>query len=48
MKKELAVQPKIAAWMVEMQMEHSLPIDITVGSKIEELRTVTLFFEEED
>jgi len=48
MKQELAVQPKIAAWMVEMQMEHSLPIDITVGSKIEELRTVTLFFEEED
>ncbi len=48
MKKEIAVQPKIASWMVEMQMEHNLPIDIKVGENVQELKAVTLFYEEED
>ena len=48
MKKEIAVQPKIASWMVEMQMEHNLPIDIKVGENVQELKAVTLSYEEED
>ena len=48
MKKEIAVQPKIASWMVEMQMEHNLPIDIKVGENVQELKAVILLYEEED
>ena len=48
MKKEMATQPKIASWMVEMQMEHSLPIEITIGDKLEELQVITLNYDEED
>ena len=48
MKKEMATQPKIASWMVEMQVEHNLPIEITIGKKCEELQTITFNYEEED
>ena len=48
MKKEMATQPKIASWMVEMQMEHNLPIEITIGEKCEELQAITFNYEEED
>lgn len=48
MKKVMATQPKIASWMVEMQMDHNLPIEITIGEKEDELQTITLNFDEED
>ena len=48
MKKEMATQPKIASWMVEMQMQQNLPIEIIVGEKIEELLVITLNYDEED
>ena len=48
MKKVMATQPKIASWMVEMQMDHNLPIEITIGEKEEELQSITLNFDEED
>lgn len=48
MKKVMATQPKIASWMVEMQMDHNLPIEITIGEKEDELQAITLNFDEED
>lgn len=48
MKKVMATQPKIASWMVEMQMDHNLPIEITIGEKEDELQSITLNFDEED
>lgn len=48
MKKVMSAQPKIASWMVEMQMDHNLPIEITIGEKEDELQTITLNFDEED
>jgi len=48
MKKVMSAQPKIASWMVEMQMDHNLPIEITIGEKEDELQAITLNFDEED
>lgn len=42
------ILPKIANWMVEMQMEHSLPIEITIGEKKEEHVNVIFCFDEDD
>lgn len=44
-KKELLAQPKIAARMVELQMQHALPVNIIVGEVIEGLKKVTIMYE---
>lgn len=46
--RELALQPKIASWMMEMVVEHSLPLEIHVQESINDLKKVVLNYEAED
>ena len=45
---EMATPPKVARWMVEMQMEHALPINITIGEHQADFKLVTLRYKKED
>ena len=44
-KKECLMQPKIAAKMMDLQMEHALPVNIIIGEVVDGLKTVTLEYE---
>ena len=44
-KKEFYVQPKIAAKIVELQVEHTLPVNIIVGELVKGLKPVTFEYE---
>ena len=47
--RKMLVQPKIAADIMELQLQHALPIEITLGNIVEEgLREVTMKYELED
>ncbi len=39
------MQPKIASRIMELQMEHALPVNIIVGEVIEGLKMVTFEYE---
>ncbi len=45
---ELALQPKIVSWMMEMVVEHSLPLEIHVQETINDLKKIILHYEAED
>ena len=47
-KKDMLVQPRIAADMMELQLRHSLPIEIRLGGIVEGLREVSLEYKLED
>ncbi len=44
-KKEMSTQPKVAAKMVELQMEHNLPVNITIGKMNDGLKEVALEYD---
>ena len=46
--RELVLQPKIVTWMMEMVVEHSLPMEIHVQESINDLKKVVLNYEAED
>lgn len=46
--RELVLQPKIVTWMMEMAVEHSLPLEIHVQESINDLKKVVLNYEAED
>ena len=46
--RELVLQPKIVTWMMEMVVEHSLPLENHVQESINDLKTVVLNYEAED
>lgn len=46
--RELVLQPKIVTWMMEMVVEHSLPLKIHVQESINDLKKVVLNYEAED
>ena len=44
-KKVYYVQPKIATKIVELQVEHALPVNIIVGEKVDGLKPITFEYE---
>ena len=44
-KKECLVQPKIAAKIMDLQLQHALPVNIIVGEVIEGLKKMTFEYE---
>ena len=44
-KKECLVQPKIAARIMDLQLQHALPVNIIVGEVIEGLKKMTFEYE---
>ena len=44
-KKEMSTQPKVAAKMVELQMEHNLPVNIIIGKMNDGLKEVALEYD---
>lgn len=44
-KKECLMQPKIAAKIMDLQLEHALPVNIIIGEVIDGLKSVTLEYE---
>ena len=44
-KKEYYVQPKIAAKLVELNQEHALPVNITIGECVGSLTQITFEYE---
>ena len=44
-RKDFYVQPKIAAKIVELQGEHTLPVNIIVGELVDGLKPVTFEYE---
>lgn len=40
-RKDYWVQPKIAAKIVELQVEHNLPVNIVVGEKVDGLKPIS-------
>ena len=44
-KKEYYAQPKIVSKIVELSIEHSLPVNITVGEHVEGLTSITFEYE---
>ena len=46
--REYLLQPQIVTWMMEMQVEHSLPLDIELKEEINGLKKVVLHFKAED
>lgn len=46
--RELVLQPKIVTWMMEMFVEHSLPMEIHVQESINDLKKVVLNYEAEN
>ena len=47
-KKECLVQPKIAAKIMDLQLQHALPVNIIVGEVIEGLKKMTFEYELRD
>lgn len=47
-KKEFFVQTKIAAKIVELHQEHSLPLNIIVGERVGSLTCITFEYEKID
>lgn len=39
------MQPKIAAWIIELQTEHTLPVNIIVGGIVEGLKKLTFEYD---
>ena len=44
-KKEYCVQPRIAAKIVELQVEHALPVNVIVGELVDGLKPITFEYE---
>ncbi len=44
-KKVYYVPPKIATKIVELQVEHALPVNIIVGEKVDGLKPITFEYE---
>lgn len=45
---KLVVDPSVIRLMVDLQMEHDLPVNIFIGPKVKDLRLLSLVFEKED
>lgn len=44
-RKEYLVQPRIAAYIMELQLQHALPVNIIVGEMVDGLKSVTFEYE---
>lgn len=44
-KKEYLVQPKIATYIMELHLQHALPVDIIIGDMTEGFKSVTFKYE---
>ena len=44
-RKEYLVQPRIAAYIMELQLQHALPVNIIVGEIVDGLKLVTFEYE---